>query len=253
MGYGINLFSLRNFIGTEKEFSDTALRLKAMGYSYLQFSGAPLDAAIVKRVTENTGMPVKLTHVPLDRIINDGEKLMEEHASFGCKNIGLGALPLAEMREDNAVKELIERLNTAGGLFKENGFSLYYHNHNYEFSKNSEGKTWFDYILENAENVYFTLDFYWVHYGGASVSETLNKAKGRVGCVHLKDYKTERSGSEFKPRFAAIGDGNMDIPRLIDTARNCGTEYFFVEQDDACDYPNPFGEVEKSIRFLLKR
>ena len=78
------------------------------------------------------------------------KKLMEEHASFGCKNIGLGALPLAEMQEDNAVKELIDRLNTAGGLFKKNGFSLYYHNHNFEFAKNSDGETWFDYILQNA-------------------------------------------------------------------------------------------------------
>ena len=85
-GIGINLYTLHKFIGTEEGLLETALRLKGLGYTYLQYSGAPFDAERIKRVSDASGMPFVLTHVPLDRIIEDTDKLMEEHALFGCKN-----------------------------------------------------------------------------------------------------------------------------------------------------------------------
>ena len=91
-GYGINLYSLRNSIKTEPELLETAIKLREMGYSFLQFSGTAFDADMIKRVSDESGLPFVLTHVPMDRIIGDTEALMEEHARFGCKNIGLGAM-----------------------------------------------------------------------------------------------------------------------------------------------------------------
>ena len=91
-GYGINLYSLRNSIKTEPELLETAFKLREMGYSFLQFSGTAFDADMIKRVSDESGLPFVLTHVPMDRIIGDTEALMEEHARFGCKNIGLGAM-----------------------------------------------------------------------------------------------------------------------------------------------------------------
>ena len=121
---------------------------------------------------------------------------------------------------------------------------------NFDFLKNSDGETWFDYMIKNAPYIHFIVDVYWVQYGGAAINDVLKKVKGRVECVHLKDYKTEMRDGACVPRFAAVGDGNIDIPSVIETAENCGTEYFFVEQDDACDYPDPFDEVGKSIKYL---
>ena len=75
MKAGLNLFSIRNFLKTEEDFLATAIKLKEMGYSYMQFSGAPFDADQIARVSKESGMPVYLTHVPMDRIIGDTEKL----------------------------------------------------------------------------------------------------------------------------------------------------------------------------------
>ena len=43
MQAGLNLYSLRKSIGTEEDFLATAEKLKEMGYSYLQYSGAAFD------------------------------------------------------------------------------------------------------------------------------------------------------------------------------------------------------------------
>ena len=99
MNAGLNLFSIRTLIDTEEHFLETAKKLKEMGYSYLQFSGAEFDADRIKRVSEATGLPIVLTHVPMDRILNDTAALMEDHAKFGCHNIGLGVTP-SQMRSN---------------------------------------------------------------------------------------------------------------------------------------------------------
>ena len=88
MEVGLNLFSIRNLITNENDFLNNLKKVKEMGYSYVQYSGGPYDPEMIKRVTKEVEMPVCLTHVPLDRILNESDKLMQEHSIFSCKNIG---------------------------------------------------------------------------------------------------------------------------------------------------------------------
>ena len=57
MKVGLNLFSVRNLIGTEEEYEKTTMKLKQMGYSYVQYSGGAFDAERIRRVSEKTGIP----------------------------------------------------------------------------------------------------------------------------------------------------------------------------------------------------
>ena len=57
---GVNLYSIRNLIKTEEEFLETAKKLKEMGYSYMQYSGGPFEVDRIKRVSEETDMPIVL-------------------------------------------------------------------------------------------------------------------------------------------------------------------------------------------------
>ena len=256
MNAGLNLFSLRNSIKTEEDFLATAKRLKAMGYSYMQFSGAPLDAEMIARVSRESEMPVCLTHVPMDRIIGDTEKLMEEHALFGCHNIGLGAMPKEAIIDEGRFKQTVEELNAAGERMKQNGFQFFYHHHHFEFFKHG-GVTAFDYMIENAPYINFTADTYWLQYGGVSVTEYLTKLAGRIECVHLKDYMIDYTTDEagkgsFKPRFCPVGDGTIDYHAAVAAAKASGAKYFLVEQDNAPDFEDPFAQVERSIQYIKK-
>ena len=256
MKAGLNLFSIRHAIQTEADFLKTALKLKEMGYAYLQFSGAPFDAEMITRVSRESEMPVYLTHVPMERILADTDRLMEEHASFGCYNIGLGAMPSRVIADEALCKQTIADLNKVGERMQKNGFRFFYHHHNYEFYKHS-GQTVFDYMIANAPYINFTADTYWLQYGGVDVAEMLGKLKGRIACVHLKDYgmackQREDGGFNYEPVFAPVGDGTIDFKKVVQAALAGGTEYFFVEQDNAPDFDDPFGQVERSIRYIKK-
>ena len=255
MKAGLNLYSLRKFIKTEEELLSTANRLKDMGYDYLQFSGVQVNAEwaeILARVCEQTQMPVCLTHNPLDRVINDTEKLMEEHAIFGCKNIGIGGLPNPTVVDEKLCKETYDKLNLAAEKMAKNGYKFFYHNHHKEFWKYENGDTPFDYMLNNTPHINFTVDTYWLQYGGVDVVDFLETLKGRIACVHLKDFKQSYNAETtiMQPRFAPVGDGVMNFKKIVEKMKTLGVQYYFVEQDDAVNYPDPFEQVERSIKYI---
>lgn len=253
--FGINLYSCRKFCAEEDGFLKSIRRLKEDGYTFLQVSGTSLDYEAICRAVNSADLPVRLTHVPYERLLRDTEALMREHEALGCRSIGLGMMPKESLRDEDSFRAEAERLEEIGRRLDSAGFRFFYHHHFMEFYKFGD-VTILDYLLENAPHVHFTADTYWMQYGGADVCTWLRKMRGRIGCVHLKDYRIVRSESNgfgFEPAMCALGDGVMDFRRIIDLAKDCGTEYFFVEQDNTNDAPDPFGELSKSADFLKTR
>ena len=253
MEAGINLYSLRTLIGDEERFLKTALALRDMGYSSIQFSGAPYDAGVIKRVSERSGLPVVLTHVPLDRILNDTDALMSEHDSFGCRIIGIGGIPAKPFLDESELRGEFEKLDRAAAHMRANGFEFSFHHHFAEMYKVDGKKTVLEFIVDNTENVNITVDTYWLHYGGADVCAMLDRLAGRVKCLHLKDYQIKAStenGLSFTPAFAPVGKGTLDFPAIVEHAKKAGGIHFLVEQDDAVDYPDPLDQAKQSIDYI---
>ena len=252
MEFGLNLFSIRTLIGDKKSFLETACRLRDMGYSFLQYSGGPYDPDMIARVSAQSGLPVVLTHVPRTRILEETDALMEEHAKFGCKNIGLGDIGRDLIIDRSTFCDIVEKLERVAEHMDKNGYKFFYHHHHYEFFRR-DGMTMIEYMMKNAPHINFTLDTYWVQYGGVSISDTVKKLSGRIECVHLKDYEIHIKDEEkylFEPRFAPVGDGNINFKEIIPQMVDSGVKHFLVEQDNASSLPDPMGLVERSIKYL---
>ena len=250
MQFGLNLYSLRNQIKTEDGLISTLDKLKRTGYSFVQFSGAPFDADVIRRATEKTGVPVVLTHAPIDRIIGDTDRIIGEHLSFGCKNIGLGTIPWKYLCDKNDMMSYVDALSIASKKINEKGLKFFYHNHHVEFFKHDE-KMILDILLERIPSINFTLDIYWAQYGGADVMSVIKKLSGRIGCVHLKDYMIKLTDDgKFVPDYAPLGEGSMDLCKIIPAMRAAGTEYFFVEMDNATDRDDPFDQIIQCAEYL---
>ena len=79
--------------------------------------------------------------------------------------------------------------------------------------------------------------------------EWLNKLKGRTPCVHFKDLITTEEG---KFKYAPVGAGELDFDAIIETCKNNGVEYAFVEQDD-CYGEDPFKCLKQSFDYLTAK
>ena len=90
-----------------------------------------------------------------------------------------------------------------------------------------------------------TFDTYWAQTAGADPAQWIEKLKGRVPCIHLKDHSFDR-------KMAVVGEGNINFDRVFEKAEAAGTKYMLVEQDD-CNGENPFDCLRRSYEFLKSR
>lgn len=249
MDIGVNLFSLRTMLKDEQGVYDTFTELKDAGAAYMQYSGGIYDVKILNNAADI--LPIVLTHVPYNRIVSEMDALMEEHALFGCKNIGLGCYPEEGLFDINKCFETIDALEKSAIEAERNGFKLYLHQHSTEFYRIQEDKTVMDIILERAPHLQITADTFWLQHGGVSITDYLkDRLSDKVGCIHLKDYAiTGVNRVDLKPTYERVGYGNIDFHKVVEVAKECGTKYFLIEQDDACEKPESLRLIKDSIDY----
>ncbi len=247
MKLGAQLFSVRQFTQNYEDLTATFEKLKKIGYDALQVSAiGPIPAEKVKEASEKYALPVTCTHSPLVRILDDTDKLIEEHKIFGCSQIGIGWIDPKEYDTVEKANALIEKLRVPARRIAKAGLSLAYHNHAAEFD-DIGGTCFFDLMIDTFPEMHFILDTYWAVYADKDPIEYINKIGGaRMENMHFKDMATEGKG-----KICACGNGILDFQKIYDAAKLAGVQNVMVEEDNAQDeYGDAFKEMEISYNNL---
>ena len=94
MKIGAQLYTVRDFCQTEGDLACSLEKIAKMGYTTVQVSGIEkIDPLRLRELCDENGLSIVLTHNDPNRIINDTDRLIEEHNILGCDYIGLGAMP----------------------------------------------------------------------------------------------------------------------------------------------------------------
>jgi sugar phosphate isomerase/epimerase len=106
-----------------------------------------------------------------------------------------------------------------------------------------EGQLPLDIIFNQTDPslVFFEMDLYWTTAGGADPIALLKQHKDRYKLMHVKDMKQKvrfsgdggnaKQWIELWDYMTTAGDGILDLPNIIKTAKANGVEHFIVEQD----------------------
>ena len=129
-------------------------------------------------------------------------------------------------------------------LLKGSGIALGLHNHWQEFEPVPDGRLPEDIILQSVPELFAELDVYWVAVGKQEPVDTVARLKKRTPLLHIKDGLIEPR-QPMKP----IGQGKLDMPKIIAAADAKILEYVIVELD-SCDIP-PLEAVEQSYNYLV--
>ena len=132
------------------------------------------------------------------------------------------------------------------------GLTFGYHCHGYEFIPSAEG-TLFDTFagLADPKLVSFQVDVFHAYHGGADPAQLIEKHKGRVKSLHLKDLK---KGVVVKAGTATaeadvdvpVGSGQIDYPAVLRAAKKAGVSMYYVEDESK----DPLGHVPQSLAYL---
>lgn len=251
MKIGAQLYSLRDYCRTLEDFKETLKKVADMGYTSVQVSGTcAYEAEWLADALKETGLTCDLTHYNFNAVMENPEKVVADHKIFGCKYIGLGAMPGVDKNTLDTLNDFIAKTAPITKRIAEAGGYFMYHNHAFEFV-DMDGKLFIERLAEgfDASEFGFTLDTHWVKVGGYDPVEWLNKLAGRTPCVHFKDLVTMENG---ETRFAPVGSGELDFDAIIDTCLKNKVEFAFVEQDD-CFGEDPFKCLKSSYDYLASK
>ena len=125
-------------------------------------------------------------------------------------------------------REAVLVFNNVGRKCREAGLTFCYHNHASEFEL-IDGVKGIDVLGKDTdpELVKFNVDVGWVHIGGESPSEFIERYKDRVGFYHFKDAILK--GEEII--WAELGKGDVPLKEAYETAMKYGPTHIIYEQD----------------------
>lgn len=257
MKIGAQLYTVHEHTKTLSDLAEALKKVADIGYRYVQVSGTyDYEPAWLKEQLEKNGLCCVLTHTKPEKMLADPQKVAEEHSVFGCSYIGLGGMPglwnFEEKSDEELVTGFLKNYRPVMQTFQKNGKKLMYHNHHYEFVRLPNGQDMIHYLAERTgEELGFTLDTYWVQYGGLDPAELICDLKGRVPCVHFKDLAVTRKPVQESRGIvmAPVGGGNLNWQKIIKACEFAGTEYALVEQDNSYG-EDPFGNLKQSFEFL---
>ena len=245
---GAQLYTVRDYMKTAKDFEETIRKVRAIGYEIVQVSGCPLEATEIKKILDAYGMQCVVTHRSFQELKEHTEAIMEYNRTLGCDSCGIGIAPMEYLKTADGVERFIEEMNAVADVLFENGFYFAYHNHNVEFVK-FDGKTIMDRMLRGSdpEKVKFITDTYWLQMGGQDPAAFIRKHPERALYVHFKDLRLDPE-TPFVPEFSEIGEGNLNFKEITAACDEAGVRFALVEQDTS--RRDPFESLKISYDHL---
>ncbi len=250
---GVQLYTVRNII--EKQPAETLKAIDEIGYREAEVTSGNLD----KIWADLKQTRLKPVSVHIDNALfkpENHDKLSATIADTKGKGFTYAVYPYvppAARHGADTFKELADTLNHAGAECKKAGMKLCYHNHAFEYQQ--YGSQYGLEIMMDAldkANVALELDAFWASVGGHDPVELLQKYKGRVDLLHVKD-KADGTPVQYnetvpKTAFKEAGKGVLDWPKILKAAHEAGVKHYFVEQDQTPG--NPVDSLRISYEYL---
>ncbi len=244
---GIQLCGVREAMA--KDFYGTLKAISEMGYEYVEFAGYfGKSGEEIKKILDELNLKCISVHQRLDFFDKNPTESINFLKAFGVKYVVIPWHDKSALAGGEGWAATVRDFNEKAKLLTENGMTLAYHNHDFEFEK-YEGRYLHDYIFEAVTEgaIVPELDTCWVRYAGLCPDEKIREFSGRVEIVHLKDFTAKRlaggpvyeligkksggtkedNGFEFRP----LGQGLQDFGKILTACEECGTELVIVEQD----------------------
>lgn len=244
---GIQLYTVRDL--TAKDFKGTLEKVAQIGYRHFEFAGYGGQTADELSVfLQGIGVTVCGTHEGYEGLMRNLEGVLEFNKTIGTKYVVIPSMP-GSVRNGgvNEVEQFAYNLNKFGYEAKKQGMQLCYHNHSFEFDKIDGERTLWDVLFAatDADLVKAELDIAWAANAGVDPAALMERYADRVRLLHMKDL-------DKKKKLAPVGEGVIDMKKIIEKAREIGVEYYIVEQDRTREGKEIMDEIAISYGNLVK-
>jgi sugar phosphate isomerase/epimerase len=247
-GLAVQLWTFRYEL--EKDVPGTLKKIKNLGINYVEGFDAPYivgDPDKFKSQLDAAGLKMFALHW---NNLNDWRKdptvIIETAKKLGAHYTGIAWLKVS--KEDtvtlSVVVEAADILTKACPQAKTAGIQLYYHIHGYELQPMADHKTFFDSFVSRIDYncVRLEPDIFWVTYAGWNPVQFMEKYRGGVELLHIKDMADNVptgifTGANFNPPdmpaddWVPVGKGKINYKLVFQKGREIGVKWYILEMD----------------------
>lgn len=223
--WGCQLYTAREPLG--RDLPGTLSAIAAIGYREVETAGyynrTPAD---FRKALDDAGLAAPAAHVSIEALQNDLPGLLEACRVIGHRWLVVPSLP-GSYRSADGYRRAADVMTNAANAAKAANVRVAFHNHADEFAAVGDSNG-MEIMLATAPNdaLYVELDVYWIVRANADPHAFLERHRGRVKMLHLKD-----SGGAPDHEMRDVGAGTIDWNRILTTAQRDGVEHVFVEHD----------------------
>jgi sugar phosphate isomerase/epimerase len=243
MRVSLQLYTVRNEISAG--LPGALASLAQSGLKFVEGGGLSVEEAKTwKQLLDDNGLQMSGAHYGL-KTFENADDVFEAMGILECNTIIDPWEQPSNFETLDGVKQLSEKLTVAGMAARAGGFEYLYHNHDFEFTNQFDGKSAWEHMVEltNPAWVNFEVDLAWVKIGGYDEIKLINDFSSRVGALHLKDTDPTKT-----PRWTIAGEGTVNLEAALKFADDHNIGFGCIELDESpCA---PLEAVAKSFEFF---
>ncbi len=247
---GLQLYTFRKEI--PKDVPGMLQKISSMGIRELEGGGTyglPVDS--FKALLKKNNLKIVSIGAGFNELDSNTQAVIDRAKTFDARYVTCTWIPHEKDFTIDHAKQAANVFNKAGRLLKENGISLVYHPHGYEFGA-YDGGTLFDYLVKNMDPAYanFEMDVFWVKHPGQDPVALLKKYPNRFLLMHLKDRKPgtpgNQEGKADVESNVVLGAGDVGIAEIMREAPRAGVKHYFIEDESS----RALQQVPQSLAYL---
>jgi sugar phosphate isomerase/epimerase len=235
----IQLYTLRERLAAD--FDGTLARIAGIGYAGVEPFGVPADLDAQAARIHALGLAVPSVHIPPPADAASREAALRIAAAYDTRRIVCSIMPEG-FASPAKIARTRDALNAMGRFAADNGLTLAYHNHWWEFEP-VEGQIPFDVMRRELDpSIIFEVDIYWAQVGRRDPAALLADLGERAPLLHVKDGPADGPQSAM----VALGGGAVDIRGAV----AAGAADWLIVELDKCD-GDMLEAVECSYAYLV--
>jgi sugar phosphate isomerase/epimerase len=208
-----------------------------LGYKSVEFAGFfGIPAERIKALLDVNGLKVSGTHTGLQELVGHYDETVAYHRAIGNRNI---IIPYESLENQEKIDTFTRVVNELQPKLGKEGIRLGYHNHAHEFAANQDGSVSFDQLVERT-SLDLELDIFWAYHAGKDPVALMERLKGRLTFLHLKDGLPDGEG---RP----LGEGAAPVAQVWKKAAEMGI-HMVVESETLT--PDGLTEAKKCMEYL---
>ena len=243
----VQLYSGRNFPPLESQIAVAA----RAGFTHVETFG-PLNemAKETRGLLDRHGLSAASAHMGLDWIEADTARAIAAARTLGADFVVAPYLPPDKRPVGRAGWiALGERLARVRDAVARSGLRFAWHNHDFEFAALPDGSLPIEHVL--GADLAWEADLAWVARGGADPGAWVERYRGRMPLVHVKDIAP--SGQKIdEGGWADVGAGVLPWANLWSACVAAGAEVMIAEHDNPSNFER-FAQASASAMLAFAR